>query len=133
MRKRPDSLFSMRSKKVTRYYCDHCRKGMLKRPAMARHEAGCISNPDRTCGLCKQKPDIQGLIAYHKLIGRKESFTREEMAELQTKLGGCPCCLLAVMKQSNVFPDVHDDPPWIYTDERDKWFAEQNLEEYREN
>lgn len=42
----------MRSKKVTRYWCDHCNKGGLQPHAMALHELHCTLNPARACRVC---------------------------------------------------------------------------------
>lgn len=42
----------MKSKKVTRYWCDHCNKGGLQRHSMEKHERHCTLNPARACRVC---------------------------------------------------------------------------------
>lgn len=42
----------MRTKKVNRYWCDHCNKAGLSASAMTRHEAHCTLNPARNCRVC---------------------------------------------------------------------------------
>lgn len=42
----------MRTKKVNRYWCDHCNKAGLSAGSMAKHEAHCTLNPARNCRVC---------------------------------------------------------------------------------
>jgi len=43
----------MRSKKVIRYYCDHCNKGFWKKDACLDHEYVCYyKSSNRACGSC---------------------------------------------------------------------------------
>jgi len=44
----------MRSRKVWRYYCDHCSRGHWKKQDCAEHEARCYLNPKtKSCATCK--------------------------------------------------------------------------------
>lgn len=81
----------MRTKKVVRYYCDHCAKGMFKKPSMARHELVCYRNPKRVCHRCNNNPD-------HCITGER----KRELIDLArnrkpiaTKASECPDCLMA--------------------------------------
>ncbi len=43
----------MRSKKVLRYYCDHCNKGFWKKQDCKEHEEICFYNPEvKACATC---------------------------------------------------------------------------------
>jgi phosphopentomutase len=85
----------MRSKKVIRYYCDHCNKGMFQKPAMARHEARCYRNRQRVCGRCGNSPD-------HAISADRKSqlYAIKSAGEKVTTVGGeCPDCLMAYCAQ----------------------------------
>lgn len=43
----------MRSKKVLRYYCDHCNKGFWGKQACLEHEQKCFKDPNnKACMTC---------------------------------------------------------------------------------
>lgn len=82
----------MRSKKVWRYYCDHCNKGGCGKAAMAKHEQSCIKNPNRKCRMCA--------------LGQLSPLPLAELAEhigniddLRRAADGCPACMLAAAVQ----------------------------------
>lgn len=84
----------MRTKKVTRHYCDFCSKGAFKRPTMERHESGCTLNPNRVCRVCVTFCNLQAAIPdlIASLNGGMES--------LKEVSGECPACMLAAIRQS---------------------------------
>jgi hypothetical protein len=48
----------MHSKKVLRYYCDHCGKGFWRKPLSLEHEKICYYNPENECcGSCDHFED----------------------------------------------------------------------------
>ena len=86
----------MRSKKVTRYYCDHCSKGWFHKSAAARHEVICYRNSSRACLRCQGQARIVKPI--NERVGKDiESLGQE-----------CPDCLMAAVIQHNMRLD--DDP-----------------------
>ena len=109
----------MRTKKVTRYYCDHCSKGGFKKPDMVTHEESCTLNPDRVCYLCEVKIEIAPIIK--ELIARPDvefhsdespggpsedcysTKSQEAINWLMGKCDGCPACALAVLRQGKVY------------------------------
>ena len=51
----------MRSKKVLRYYCDYCSKGLWSMHDCEFHERICFYNPStRSCPTCKQYEKPRG-------------------------------------------------------------------------
>jgi len=89
----------MRTKRVLRYYCDHCRKGSCGKASMAKHEARCIHNPERTCGFC----EIAGL-ATEPIADLKKALEDGDLAGVLEKSSGCPACVLAAIVQSRHGP-----------------------------
>lgn len=113
----------MRTKTVTRYYCDHCNRGMFKRPSMIEHERCCIRNPERACALCEQKPDMPTLV---KAIESGLDAVRDAA-------DGCPACVLAAIVQDReAYKKKGEEPPaWVdfdYKEELAAWHRGQ-LEE----
>lgn len=83
----------MRTKKVIRYYCDHCSKGWFQKPAAIRHEAVCYRNKDRVCHRCQgEAPTL------------KHVWDRRQ--PIQAMAGECPDCLMAAVIQHNVNLDA---------------------------
>jgi hypothetical protein len=89
----------MKTKIVNRYYCDHCRKGMYRKPAMERHEAICFSNRNRWCLKCAKAPENAITEA------RKKELIELARTQKPIEVTGqeCPDCLLAYCIQS--FPN----------------------------
>lgn len=124
----------MRTKKVTRHYCDFCGKGSFKKPTMAEHEAKCFNNPKRICAMCENAAeDTQLLIAESMrefiLEGPDEDYKGELWREadkawldnLRKLTGDCPACILSVLKQGKIRAfDIFD-----YKAERDAYWAER--------
>ena len=81
----------MTTKTVSRHYCDHCRRGMFKRDAMARHEAVCYRNPKRQCHRCNNDP--AHAITAARAAELVEMANRQEV--IATAAGECPDCLMA--------------------------------------
>lgn len=104
----------MKTKTVTRYYCDHCSKGSFKRTSMDHHERTCFNNPKRVCPLCGSRNQ-------HKV--REYS---EIMAPVVTIEAECPHCLLSVLVQGNKGQDPSEMT--YYTKEQ----LEEDLREFRE-
>lgn len=105
----------MNSKKVTRYYCDFCRKGSLSAAAMRKHEKGCTNNPQRVCGLCatlknEQRP-MDELTAV--LAVEKDGYGMKELREL---CRNCPACILAAIRQSKIITKTLEQYPYDYVD-----------------
>ena len=122
----------MRQKLVKRYYCDHCSKGGLKKPSMRMHEQGCTRNPNRVCYLCDQSHDYKALCAEAKALSSSRDDHEpmpdarningaKEISQLSHMVDGCPACLLAVLRQSNVMAFEHFD----YKKEVAEWYREQ--------
>lgn len=98
----------MRSKRITRtrHYCDFCeaegrKKGFWSRPSIEKHERGCTANPNRICGICEQGDLRQRPIA--ELIACISTDKPDcGMADLRKLSDGCPACILAGLRQSNI-------------------------------
>jgi hypothetical protein len=124
----------MRTKTVQRYFCDHCSKGMFKKPSMVSHETVCIANPNRACFLCqsgvggrdykalvvefKRRPDVE----YNDEHDVHEVKSNDAISWLSSKVDGCPACVLAVLKQGKIMAfGVFE-----YKDQVRFWNREQN-------
>lgn len=77
----------MRTKRVLRYYCDHCKKAGCGKAAMILHEGRCIKNPNRTCGFCKRMG--------HLPLSLEELRSETDFSRLRVRTFNCPACLLA--------------------------------------
>lgn len=105
----------MRSKKVTRHYCDHCNRGSFKKPSMARHEASCYHNRQRVCWRCKSRPEY----AITEERGKELFAIAEAGKKIETKGGECPDCLMAYCVQR--FPKVPDPFETLLYYEREQY------------
>lgn len=110
----------MRTKKVTRYFCDHCGKGSLRSFSTLRHESICFRNPNRKCFLCENAQPISEL-------KKHLSCGDPTFADLRKATGNCPACILATILQ--LVPKgqrVHGEDHWFefdYKKEKDEWLA----------
>jgi len=105
----------MKSRQVWRHTCDFCKKSLLKRPAMEKHERYCTANPNRECRMCaligEEPAAPAGELA--KMIAPPPMFTDEALQEwrasalpqfaaLRERTSGCPACMLAALRQAGV-------------------------------
>lgn len=118
----------MITKKVNRYYCEHCRKGGQSAGCIRRHEAGCTANTDRVCGMCaharlQQKP-LAELIP-HVADGEWG------IKELSNAVEGCPACILAAIRQSGINKNCSPEE-YLWYDFKTamtEWFQQQREDE----
>jgi hypothetical protein len=85
----------------TRWYCDYCEKGFWTRSSAEKHNHSCTLNPLRICGFCincriDQKPltTLRAVLSQTKLD--------RGVAELRELAKGCPACMYAALRQSDV-------------------------------
>lgn len=141
----------MKTKKVNRYYCDHCGKGGGAAGHMRRHEERCTLNPQRVCGMCRfdkraPKP-LAELVAmlpdpekYKKCddhvnldcdsyIGLVEA-AKTAWPALKEAADECPACMLAAVRQAGM-PDgfLSSCDFFNYRKAVDSLFAEHRYEE----
>lgn len=106
----------MKKKQVWRYYCEFCKKSGCSGGHMKAHELTCTANPNRECRMCgpggsygrtlTAKRDTAALVAI--LATRHDpSLTATEnreaiMDQLREAANGCPACILAAIRQSNI-------------------------------
>lgn len=114
----------MRQKKVWRYYCDYCRKSKGTRQSMEQHERHCTANPNRECRMCEMNPDhVQRDMAEILNKGLCKTGCEISYDALVKATGGCPACMLAVLRQGGCFLDKdfnyqtaarkwREDNPW---------------------
>lgn len=100
----------MRSKRVLRYYCDHCKKSGCGKSAMQKHENRCVKNPKRVCGFCRIMEQEQYPI--ERLI--KAVNEGPELSAILNLTNHCPGCTLAAIVQGK-FNEMNDgEPPLNY-------------------
>lgn len=110
----------VQEKKV--YYCDFCPKRRMTKASMERHESSCTLNPARACrwkmaGEKHKTVDLQSLV--RQLYG--VTLTPEFVDGIRNAVGGCPACMLAVLRQTGC--------KWPY---ENLWKYEDELERFRE-
>lgn len=93
----------MRTKTVTRYFCDHCSKGMLRKDAMQRHESVCYRNPERGCISCQRDP-------LHIIPAERFEVVKRGLVDCRPIKDECPRCLMALCLRHN----ATKDPQFIY-------------------
>jgi hypothetical protein len=112
----------MRTKKVSRYWCDYCNKAGLSKSAMERHEKHCTLNPERSCRVCNlvqggshglPMSELVALLPDSKPYHTAAPFDDKEHQELHAALevalpalreavSGCPACIMAALRQANI-------------------------------
>ncbi len=105
----------MKIKKVTRYYCEFCKKSKGTKYSMEIHEEHCTMNPNRICRMCnfigekqRNKKEIENFVS--EIKKETQNKTEEETSGLCTKflertkrfVHGCPVCMLSVFRFSCV-------------------------------
>lgn len=125
----------MNAKTKTVYYCDHCKKHGLSRPAMENHERKCVRNPVRVCFWGSEHRLYAAPLAAE--VRKRAPLTEEDIAWLHDELydeanmpEACPACMLAVLLQSGVEYHYNDHGGflWRYEDAV-KAFREAEREE----
>jgi hypothetical protein len=103
----------MRTKKVTRHYCDHCSRGMFVRKAMERHEASCYSNPQRKCHMCFNRDEY------------KPVAIENRPKEIIATSNECPHCLMHAVVMYNKANKGWEDAVWYdlekFKEDRRAW------------
>lgn len=142
----------MRTKKVSRYWCDHCNKAGLSRSAMARHEQHCTLNPERSCRVCnllnggshgKPMSELVAMLPdsalYHTSGKGIEDCWRVHKAlsdaanaalpSLREAVSECPACILAALRQAKIPLPMVDD--FDFTAEMKSIFNDINEERFQ--
>lgn len=75
---------------------------------MERHERSCSLNPDRQCWTCEKAglngKELPELIAFAKAKADESgALSINLVAEIEDLADGCPDCVLAAARQSNVY------------------------------
>lgn len=117
----------MRSKRVLRYYCEHCKHDSFTRPSMEAHEKRCFYNPNRSCPLCGVTRPVRELRAILVADNSALDALRKEVA-------GCPACICAAIAQQS--KDDRSDPEYSpkgygsfdYKTEKANWDQEMSQE-----
>ena len=108
----------MRTKLVTRYYCDHCSRGSLTKSSMVAHESRCFRNPNRKCELCVEVVECSA-------TELNAAFAEGGLPLLREKAHGCPACILSALMQGSA-GDSEDWHDFDYKKEKEAWDKEQN-------
>lgn len=102
----------MQKRRVWRYKCEFCKKANCSSYHIAKHEKGCTNNPNRVCRMCNfaAMPDGYEGLSLAEVIAQLpeidlDSWTDKALGEkwlesLRVKMGNCPACILAVMRQA---------------------------------
>ena len=121
----------MRSKTVTMYYCDFCKKRGQSRYHIIEHEKHCTGNPERTCQMCGDTGvrEITEIVPYlipadgalRSKYMAMDSCTDRIVGILRDRLSGCPACMLATIRRMRVCL-----PEWSFSKEKKAWWTVQN-------
>lgn len=126
----------MREKTVRMFYCDHCPKKGQRRDVIAKHEASCVRNPLRTCGMCGVQYD-------EHTVGTLAATAKEGLDALRTHCEECPTCMVigvnTAMRDTFAGGPLSGDhlPDWYeelsqfdYKQARASWWARVNEEKF---
>lgn len=106
----------MRHKKVSRWYCDFCNRGMFYEKRMKAHESGCTANVNRVCGMCRVSGMEQVPLSELKkaLNGITKDNAEQKLAALRLAASGCPACMLTALRHhgSTSFTQFDEDKPF---------------------
>jgi hypothetical protein len=91
----------VRSKRVLRHYCDHCRYSGGNKAAAEKHEKRCFVNPTRECPLCDFASLVQEPI--QDLIG---ALSAGGVDLVRQKASGCPACIVSAILQDRKQRDI---------------------------
>ena len=144
----------MKTKKVNRYYCDHCNKGGGSAGHMRRHEERCTLNPQRVCGMCRfdefderdpkplaelvallPDPEKHRTSCYEVGEGGRGSYTglteaiKLIWADFEKAADECPACMLAAIRQAGLGDGLIDGELFDYKKAADGIFAEHRYAE----
>lgn len=106
----------MKSRQVWRHTCDFCKKSLLKRPAMEKHEAHCTANPNRKCRMCALigEAPVAPAGELAKMLTPRPAFlygseleawraiVLPQFVALRERTNDCPACMLAALRQAGV-------------------------------
>ena len=116
----------MKTKKVSRHWCDFCNKAGLQAHAMAKHEKHCTLNPARDCRVCgllggsthvgaermallvEMLPDPTEFLAVNwgDIIDIAQKKLLADLAiampKLREEVDNCPACILAALRQKKI-------------------------------
>ncbi len=113
----------MKRFKAWRYKCDFCGKNGYSAGHMRHHELHCTMNPERICRVHKfvtgndDDATIQPVVSL--IAALREHWNDEDhgVKHLRDITDGCPCCILAVIRQSGASKGYTDEdgysPPHI--------------------
>jgi len=85
---------------------------------MTKHERGCTANPERVCGLCEYSSPPLKQKSTSELIncltgGLQGDYSNIDidgrMRNLRDLAEGCPGCILAAIRQSNIMDALYDE------------------------
>ena len=92
----------------TRWYCDYCKKGFWTRIGAEKHNRACTLNLLRICGSCLTKQLHQQPLTTLRAV-LSQTKLDHGVAELRELTQGCPACMYAALRQSNVSWHGHFD------------------------
>lgn len=96
----------MKTKRVNRYYCDHCKKSGCSAYHIRVHEASCTANPERVCRMCEFKSPLSAMISILRQPGTTTADWKQKMIAVREEAENCPACILAAIRQSGVQQDL---------------------------
>lgn len=111
----------MKTKRVNRYYCDHCKKQGGSASRMSRHEKRCTLNPNRECGVCdllgvaqERMRNLAPILPDPAQYGDTDELGRISYDEaltdcankclkwLREACDNCPACIMAAIRQRGI-------------------------------
>ena len=106
----------MKTKYKNVYYCEFCKKNGLVKSIILKHEAHCTKNINRKCRVCELleqeasniKEIVEEFKGAKKLQELKELDDNSLLKQLNRKTNGCPACILAILRQLNIYCFIFD-------------------------
>jgi hypothetical protein len=103
----------MITRRVNRYWCEHCKRAGQQARHIAAHEIGCTKNPARVCRMHEmmtgEKVQEVPLAVLKCLILALAPDWKAVIAALREEARGCPACIFAAIRQTNFKPWLEED------------------------
>ena len=97
------------------YYCEYCKRHGMSKYAIEKHELRCTLNPRRECRWCwdslsgRERLERQQSLLPNPLLAHLGKHVlsdfrlrREDIDWVHDLVDGCPACMLAILRQSNI-------------------------------
>lgn len=123
------------------YYCEYCKKKLMRKSSMENHERHCTANPNRECRLCdgnsvsdviEKYKNSYKIVTEHGEFGDITSVVWKEnkpitLEDIKKDIGYCPNCILTLLRCSGLSNPIFCIN-FDYKKELQEWWDEKNAD-----